>query len=151
MSKHVIGRVAVWILGRGSRPVVRGFSGRELSLENTGSVSLVSCPASSDCFDLTVLCTSRGMEFEGEHSLLWQDSVCNSHFWSNLLRLLGEKNSCPTYKVNLKGQPWREKEFHPPPQCWFWRPKADEWVSHPPWRTISFLYPEEMEACIPAS
>jgi hypothetical protein len=35
--------------------------------------------------------------------------------------------------------------------CWVWRPKAVEWVSHPPWRAISFLHPEELEACIPAS
>jgi hypothetical protein len=32
-----------------------------------------------------------------------------------------------------------------------WIPKADEWVSHPPWRVIAFLHPEEMEACVPAS
>jgi hypothetical protein len=26
---------------------------------------------------------------------------------------------------------------------WVWRPKADERVSHPPWRALSFLHPEE--------
>jgi hypothetical protein len=32
-------------------------------------------------------------------------------------------------------------------ECWVWRPKADE-EAHPPWRAISFLHPEELEACI---
>jgi hypothetical protein len=32
--------------------------------------------------------------------------------------------------------------------CWVWRPKTDEWASHPPWRAISFLHSEELEACI---
>jgi hypothetical protein len=25
-------------------------------------------------------------------------------------------------------------------QCWVWRPKADEWVSHPPWKALAFLH-----------
>jgi hypothetical protein len=44
-------------------------------------------------------------------------------------------------KISRNHLKWLHREIY----CWVWRPKADERVSHPPWRAISFLHPEEME------